>query len=431
MALNYSIKEIESKKIVDGGFLIYDSLFFSVLGITEKHKTLESVYDFTKLINSADFTQIDSSITDSDLFLKELNSSTSTSYRSNLRKIDFYFNFILDALHYNYKVYLINASTESNVFEILNRYDLDFLVYDPIKTTISTDFKTEIKLKNIPVLFNSSVSSSSFKPIENFYILNNVTDLNYQFDNFYARSELNDTDFNQLSFTVAGAKRIKRYYGDENITDDSEYSNSPYVLVSLLSDISGMLARSYSEYPWVSIAGFRNGRVLNQRFSKIALSSIRYSEDIIPQTPTNITLSSGSKLNIAHSRGINTILKLSSPTGKEYYLASDLSGITSSENEVKKTFSYGNLFSYIARNSKQVINEYLFEPNIPENREQITNKLNRMMETVKVNSGVEYYTVICNDSNNTANTIAQSKLVVDISYKPIQSPSVINLNFTT
>jgi hypothetical protein len=211
----------------------------------------------------------------------------------------------------------------------------------------------------------------------------------------------------------------------------SEYSNSPYVLVSLLSDISGMLARSYSEYPWVSIAGFRNGRVLNQRFSKIALSSIRYSEDIIPQTPTNITLSSGSKLNTAHSRGINTVLNLPSPTGKEYYLASDLSGITSSENEVKKTFSYGNLFSYIARNSKQVINEYLFEPNTPENRERITIKLNRMMETVKINNGVEYYTVTCNDSNNTTTTIAQSKLIVDLSYKPIQSPSVINLNFTT
>ena len=431
MALNYSIKEIENKKIVDGGFLIYDSLFFSVLGITEKHKTLESVYDFTKLINDSDFTQIDLSITDSDIFLKELNSTSSTSYRSNLRKIDFYFNFILDALHYNYKIYLINASTEDNVFEILNRYDLDFLVYDPLKTTISTDFKTEVKLKNIPVLFNSSISSSSFSPIENFYILNNVTDLNYQFDNFYLRSELNDTDFNQLSFTIAGVKRIKRYYGDENITDDSEYSNSPYILISLLSDISGMLSRSYSQYPWNSIAGFRNGRILNQKFSKIALSSIRPSEDIIPRTPTNITLSSGSKLNTAHSRGINTVLNLQSLTGKEYYLASDLSGITSSENEVKKTFSYGNLFSYISRNSKKVINEYLFEPNNAENRAQITNKLNRMMETIKINNGVEFYTVTCNDTNNTTTTIAQSKLIVDISYKPIQSPSVINLNFTT
>lgn len=430
MALNYSIKEIENKKIVDGGFLIYDSLFFSVLGITEKHKTLESAYDFTKLINSGDFTQIDSSITDSEVFLKELNTTTSTSYRSNLRKIDFYFNFILDALHYNYKIYLINASTENNVFEVLNRYDLDFLVYDPIKTTISTEFKTEIKLKNIPVLFNSSVSSTTFKPIEDFYILNNVTDLNYQFDNFYARSELNDVDFNQLSFTIAGAKRIKRYYGDENITDDSEYSNSPYVLISLLSDISGMVARVYEEYPWNSIAGFRNGRILNQRFSKIALSSIRYSEDIIPQTPTNITLSSGSKLNTAHSRGINTVLNLPGPTGKEYYLASDLSGITSSENEVKKTFSYGNLFSYIARNSKKVINEYLFEPNTAENRQQITNKLNRMMEPIKINNGVEYYSVTCNDINNTITTIAQSKLIVDLSYKPIQSPNVINLIFT-
>jgi hypothetical protein len=89
MSFTYSIKQIDSKKVVDGGFLIYDSLLFNVLGITQTHKLLESVSDFTQLINNADYTQISASITDSDLFLKELNNTSTTSTKTDVRKIDF------------------------------------------------------------------------------------------------------------------------------------------------------------------------------------------------------------------------------------------------------------------------------------------------------------------------------------------------------
>ena len=82
MPFNYSIKQIDAKKVVDGGFLIYDSLLFNVLGITQTHKLLESVSDFTNLINNADYTQISASITDSDLFLKELNKHIQTNQSS-------------------------------------------------------------------------------------------------------------------------------------------------------------------------------------------------------------------------------------------------------------------------------------------------------------------------------------------------------------
>ena len=129
MSFTYSIKNIEEKKVVDVGFLIYDSLLFNVLGITQDYKLIESVTDFIKLINAADYTQISASITDSDLFLKELNNTSSSSNKTNIRKVDFYFNFILDALHYNYNIYLINASTENNVFDVLGQYNLDYLVF--------------------------------------------------------------------------------------------------------------------------------------------------------------------------------------------------------------------------------------------------------------------------------------------------------------
>jgi hypothetical protein len=431
MPFNYSIKQIDAKKVVDGGFLIYDSLLFNVLGITQTHKLLESVSDFTNLINNADYTQISASITDSDLFLKELNNTSATSTKTDVRKIDFYFNFILDALHYNYNIYLINASTENNVYDVLNKYDLDYLVYDPLKTSISAALISEIKIKNIPVLLNASLNQTSFRSIENLYVSNNSTDINYQFDDFYPRTELTDTDFNQLTFTVCGVKRIKRYYGDENISDDTEFSNSPYVLIPLISDAAGMMARSYATNPWYTAGGFVNGKMLNQTFSKINLPNIRYSETVIPQTPVDITFESPSKLYTAQIRGINCVLKVSGPNGKEYFLSTDLSGVTSSENVIKQTFTYSNLYSYIARNSKSIINEFRFELNSPENRQLITRNLNNLLENIKLNGGIESYNVICNEINNTETTIAQNILIVDLSFKPIQSPSIINLNFTT
>jgi len=430
MAFTYSIKQIDSKKVVDGGFLIYDSLLFSVLGITSTHVLLESVSDFTKLINDADYTQIGASVTDSEVFLKELNNTSSTASKTDIRKIDFYFNYILDALHYNYNIYLINASTESNIYDVFSKYDLDYLVYDPIKTTISSDLISEIKLKQIPILLNASIDQNSFRSLENLYILNNQTNINYKFDNFYARTELSDADFNQLTFTIGGVKRLKRYYGDENINDDTEYSNSPYVLVSLLSDAAGMMARSYSYYPWNSPAGFRNGKVLNQIFTKINLPNIKFTETIIPQTPVDITFNSGTELKTAQNRGINCILNVSGPNGKEYFLSTDFSGNTASSNTVKQTFTYANTYSYIVRNSKSILNEFRFELNSPENRELISNRLNILLEDVQLNGGIDSYGVICNESNNSESSIAKNIIVVDISFKPIQSPSIISLNFT-
>ena len=76
------------------------------------------------------------------------------------------------------------------------------------------------------------------------------------------------------------------------------------------------------------------------------------------------------------------------------------------------------------------MNEFRFELNSPENRELISNRLNVLLEDVRLNGGIDSYGVICNESNNSESSIAQNIIVVDISFKPIQSPSVISLNFT-
>ena len=164
--------------------------------------------------------------------------------------------------------------------------------------------------------------------------------------------------------------------------------------------------------------------------TKINLSNIKFTETVIPQTPVDITFNSGTELKTAQNRGINCILNISCPNGQEYFLSTDFSGNTAYSNTVKQTFTYTNTYSYIVRNSKSILNEFRFELNSPENRQLITDRLNVLLEDVQLNGGIESYGVICNESNNSETTIAQNIIIIDISFKPIQSPSIVSLNFT-
>jgi len=428
MPLNFTIKEIEQKKNIDVGFVIYDSLLFDVLQITDPYKKYTNIQDFISDIQNADFTQIDSEITSEDLFITFLNKIEYSANVADVRKIDFYFNYILDALHYNYNLVLIKASTENNLYQALNTFNLVFLTYDPLKTTISSTLKTEVSKIKIPLLLNTSIDSSTFKTPEKYYYIDtNLSDINLKFSDFYLRSELNNEDFNQMTFNVCGVKRIKRYFSDEDISNDEEYSNNPYVLISVLSDISGIFSRLYSTNAWANPANLENGKILNQNFTTINLPKIYTSEDFLPKTPSDLSLSAGSEIGIAHLRGINTILKYNG----EYYLSSDFSGEYSNVVPEKRSVTFTNLISFISRNGQSIINRYIFDPNKPELRNFIRTKMNTIMEDIANRNGVSYYNVVCDSSNNTEEVISARQFVVDISLTPIQGETIINLNFTT
>lgn len=428
MPLNFTIKNIEQKKNIDVGFIIYDSLLFDVLNITDSYKKYTDISEFISDIQKSDFTQIDSEITSQDLFITYLNKLKYSANETDIRKIDFYFNYILDSLHYNYNLVLINASTENNVYEALSAFNLVFLTYDPLKTSISSNIKNEVAKIKIPLLLNTSIDSATFRTPEKYYYIDtNLSDINLKFSDFYLRSEVNSEDFNQMTFNVCGVKRIKRYFSDENITNDEEYSNNPYVLISVLSDISGIFSRLYSTNAWLNPANLTNGKVLNQNFTTINLPKIFTSEDFLPKTPSDVSLSSNSEIGIAHSRGINTILKYNN----EYYLSSDFSGEYANVISEKRSVTFTNLVSFISRKGQSIINRYIFDANKPELRSFILSKMNNIMEEIKTKNGVSYYYVICDSTNNTEEIISAKQFIVDIAFTPIQGETIINLNFNT
>lgn len=86
--------------------------------------------------------------------------------------------------------------------------------------------------------------------------------------------------------------------------------------------------------------------------------------------------------------------------------------------------------NYIKRNVKTILQGYLFGPNNATIRESITTQIDNFLKGLYIFSAVGGGTknVICNDSNNTAEIIAQGKLVVDIRLTLAPSTETITLN---
>jgi hypothetical protein len=107
MSVVFQLKTIEAKKDIDVALLIYDyNEFFSFLRITEKYKKITDINAFTDLVKNGDFSTFGFANFE-DLILK-LNIPVGEGLTS--RKIDIYINFIIDALHYNYNLILVNMS---------------------------------------------------------------------------------------------------------------------------------------------------------------------------------------------------------------------------------------------------------------------------------------------------------------------------------
>lgn len=86
--------------------------------------------------------------------------------------------------------------------------------------------------------------------------------------------------------------------------------------------------------------------------------------------------------------------------------------------------------NYIKRNVKTILQEYLFGPNNAAIREMITNRVTNFLKDLYIFSSIGggTFTVTCDTTNNTAETIAQGKLIVDINLVLPPSTETITLN---
>ncbi len=164
-------------------------------------------------------------------------------------------------------------------------------------------------------------------------------------------------------------------------------------------------------YPWFAPAGVQRGLVTN-------LSDIGY---VNAQTGefTHDSINQGLRDAMA-SLNINPITQLPN-VGLVIWGQETRSGDSSARNRVNVV----RLENYLRVIFARVANGYLFEPNDTITRKSIATQLEGALHNVLSLRGLYDFAVVCDTSNNTSTTIANSQLYVDVAIEPMRDVEFI------
>ena len=206
------------------------------------------------------------------------------------------------------------------------------------------------------------------------------------------------TAYDDLFFSVLGRKTRTRMYGG---------ATAP-VSMLLTSDAAGCFARTDAiNYPWFAPAGVNRGK-LN--------SYVNLTPSL---TDTDVT-------NLLANSFVNSFNTLVGSPG--VFLLGDRTGESSDAN--KKQIGIARLVAYIKRSFRPLLDSVLFELNDAETRAKFVTGAVAIMEFVKAGRGVSSYSIICDESNNSATVVDNRQFVVDLSFKPNFSVNEITFRFT-
>jgi hypothetical protein len=86
-------------------------------------------------------------------------------------------------------------------------------------------------------------------------------------------------------------------------------------------------------------------------------------------------------------------------------------------------------FLYYEKSVKKTMKFFVFEPNTEFTRNRVLATLNPFFERIRAAEGVYDFLVVCDDRNNTPDTIDENELIIDIYLKPVRAAEFILVNF--
>jgi hypothetical protein len=206
------------------------------------------------------------------------------------------------------------------------------------------------------------------------------------------------TSYEDLFFSVFGRKTRNRLYGGETAP----------ISILLTSDAAGCLARTDTLFqPWYAPAGINRGKINS------------YVTITPSLTDTDIS-------TLIDDVNTNPFSQLVASDGA--FLVGDRTAEKTDTD--KKQIGVSRLIVYIKNSFKPLLDSVLFELNDSETRERFVTSGSAIMEFIKTSRGISSYSLVCDDSNNTATTIANRQFIVDLSFKPVYSINQISFRFT-
>ena len=181
--------------------------------------------------------------------------------------------------------------------------------------------------------------------------------------------------------------------------------NNKYRYVPLNGDIAGLCARTDNvRDPWWSPAGFNRGQILNA--IKLSWNPTKAQRDEL------------------YKNGINPVVAF---PGEGIILYGDKTMQT--KPSAFDRINVRRLFIVLEKAIAIAAKYSLFEFNDSFTRAQFVSMVEPFLRDVKGRRGIYDFSVICDETNNTAEVIDTNRFVGDIYIKPARSINFIQLNF--
>ena len=183
--------------------------------------------------------------------------------------------------------------------------------------------------------------------------------------------------------------------------------NDTYVYVPLNADTAGCIARNdTSREPWLSPAGFTNGRI--QNLVRLAFNPNQSERDTL------------------YKYAINPIF---TQVGRGTVLFGDKTFTL--RNTSMNRVNVRKLFIELQNTIGAAADNVLFDQNDATTRAGFVNLIVPYLRSVQARRGITAFRVVCDERNNPEDVVNANEFVCDIFVQPIRSVNFIQLNFVS
>jgi hypothetical protein len=183
--------------------------------------------------------------------------------------------------------------------------------------------------------------------------------------------------------------------------------NDTYVYVPLNADTAGCMARNdLNREPWLSPAGFQNGRI--QNLVRLAYNPTQADRDTL------------------YKAAINPII---TQIGQGTVLFGDKTFTL--KNTSMNRVNVRRLFIELQKTIGQAADNVLFDQNDATTRSGFVSLVVPYLRSVQSRRGITAFRVVCDETNNPEDVVNANEFVCDIFVQPIRSVNFIQLNFVS
>ena len=183
--------------------------------------------------------------------------------------------------------------------------------------------------------------------------------------------------------------------------------NDTYVYVPLNADTAGCMARNdLNREPWLSPAGFQNGRI--QNLVRLAYNPTQADRDTL------------------YKAAINPII---TQIGQGTVLFGDKTFTL--KNTSMNRVNVRRLFIELQKTIGQAADNVLFDQNDAITRSGFVSLVVPYLRSVQSRRGITAFRVVCDETNNPEDVVNANEFVCDIFVQPIRSVNFIQLNFVS